>query len=109
MPTSEVRWMNSRREILRSSAALPLETRLRRYNSNTISSRAVCSIGEPRVTRKPLRSSPRSRILESITDLLLHGTAHSLPVTPPKPNQPLPSLSLDPSHSPTPALPVLLL
>src|ERR1017187_8733838 len=33
MPNSEVRWMNSRRGIPSSSAALPLETRLRRYNS----------------------------------------------------------------------------
>src|ERR1039458_7435579 len=68
MPNSEVRWMNSRRGIPSSSAALPLETRLRRYNSNTIISRAVCPIGWPRVARKPLRSSPRSRMVESITD-----------------------------------------
>src|ERR1039458_7190438 len=68
MPNSEVRWMNSRRGIPSSSAALPLETRLRRYNSNTIISRAVCPIGWPRVARKPLRSSPRSRVVESITD-----------------------------------------
>src|ERR1017187_8732750 len=68
MPNSEVRWMNSRRGIPSSSAALPLETRLRRYKSNTIISRAVCPIGWPRVARKPLRSSPRSRVVESITD-----------------------------------------
>src|SRR5271165_3681353 len=68
MPNSEARWMNSKRGIPKSSAALPLDTSVLRYNSKTIISRSVRSIGCPRFARKLLRSSPRSRIVEGITD-----------------------------------------
>ena len=59
IPNSEARWIKSRRATPRSAAALPLEMKLRRYNSKTIISRAARSTGWPSSATRAPSSSPR--------------------------------------------------